>query len=321
MNAKDIFNKFGLEIDKEPISIYPYSPVYKAQIGNQEAIIKKTQRPLDAAQKLMQYIKSLNMAQINIVTPVVADTFANPQAIEEDVFVMYPFIEGYTYTAKDEEIYAAGQLLGKIHYSSPKTNDYQLPVYDVFDFTKQEVTEHMRAIRHHIQHTRHDLSVDLMEEKLIQAVNQQTPLQEAQLPYVATPYDYKANNLIYTPAPYLIDPDNATWIPRILDLALSLLLFHNELDTAPDTLFTAKQWNLFLYGYSEWITLTDLEKSSWKSAVAHVFLDEVMWLMAEYKEDWMNDKQYNLFASIIQLLMDSSAYVINEAQILNSCDS
>ncbi|MET4559856.1 Ser/Thr protein kinase RdoA (MazF antagonist) [Lysinibacillus parviboronicapiens] len=311
MNTKDILKRFGLEIDKEPISIYPFSPVYKVQYGKQQVIIKKTKSPLSAARKLMRFTESLNMAQVNIVTPVESDTFTNPLGIEKDVFVMYPFIEGYTYTAKDEEIYAAGQLLGKIHYLSPQTNNYQLPVYDVFDFTKQEVTDHMITIRQHIQHTKRKLNVDLVEEKLIQAVDQQTQLQEIKLPFVATPHDYKANNLIYTPEPYLIDPDNATWIPRIFDLALSLLLFHNELETAPDTLFNPKQWKLFLSGYTKWITLTDLEKKHWQYALSHVFLDEVMWLMAEYEEDWINDEQYKLFKSIIKIFVDSSAYLLD----------
>ena len=62
------------------------------------------------------------------------------------------------------------------------------------------------------------------------------------LPYVVTPHDYKANNLISTPNPYLIDPDNAKWLPRIFDLTLVLHLFHNELSSAPDVIFTPKQW-------------------------------------------------------------------------------
>lgn len=43
---------------------------------------------------------------------------------------------------------------------------------------------------------------------------------------MAAPHDYKASNLVVVLEPYFIDPDNATWSPRIFDLALALLLFH-----------------------------------------------------------------------------------------------
>jgi spectinomycin phosphotransferase len=125
---------------------------------------------------------------------------------------------------------------------------------------------------------------------------------------VMTPHDYKANNLIYTPDPYLIDPDNAVCIPRIFDLALALLLFHNEMETAPDQVFTPKQWELFLKGYKEYVSLSALELRYWERAIEHVFLDEVMWLMAEVEEDWERDSQRKLFASLLALLEDKSAY-------------
>lgn len=311
MEGKKVLNHFGIELEEEPVSIYPFSPVYKIQKNHQQFIIKKTQRPLRKAQNLMQFITLLHASGVDVVTPIIMEKYPNPQEIENDVFVMYPFIEGFTYSAKKEEIYTAGQLLGKIHALSSPTNDYELPVYDGFDFNNIEVIESMLKIRKHIHNANRDLSLDLLEQELLRAVQQQTQLQMEPLPYVATPYDYKANNLIYRPTPYLIDPDHASWVPRILDLALVLLLFHNELDTAPGCIFTAEQWQLFLSGYSEYITLTALEKEQWQAALRHVFLDEVLWLMAEYEEDWVNDKQYELFKSLIRLLGDVSAYSID----------
>ena len=80
---------------------------------------------------------------------------------------------------------------------------------------------------------------------LLESVVSQEGLYQAGLPHVATPHDFKANNLVLIPEPFLIDPDNATWIPRIFDLALTLLLFHNEHDQAPDRVFTIDEWKLF----------------------------------------------------------------------------
>mgnify|MGYP003438538562 CR=1 FL=1 len=106
----------------------------------------------------------------------------------------------------------------------------------------------------------------------------------------------------------MIDPDNATWIPRIFDLALVLLLFHNEHEKAPDRVFTVDEWKLFLSGYNEYMVLTDQEKVLWEKAKQHVFLDEVMWLMAEYEEDWQNPSQQKLFDSLMRVVIDSADY-------------
>ncbi|WP_245976811.1 phosphotransferase [Oceanobacillus arenosus] len=157
------------------------------------------------------------------------------------------------------------------------------------------------------------VNIDILqlEAKLMQAVTTQEALKNSGLPLVATPHDYKANNLIYTPEPYLVDPDNATWIPRTFDLALALLLFHNEIFTGPDRVFTTREWQTFLSGYKEYVTISDLERTNWQRAVDHVFLDEVMWLMAEVEEDWSNPTQRSLFASLVKLILDPSSYELD----------
>lgn len=116
------------------------------------------------------------------------------------------------------------------------------------------------------------------------------------MPHVLTPHDYKANNLVFTPKPYLIDPDNAAKVPRVFDLALALFLF--------------QQWKAFLSGYYQFVQLTEVEKRVWKMALEHVFLDEVMWLMAEVPEDWEKPSQRQLFLSVVHLLLHSQAYEI-----------
>ncbi|WP_040213123.1 phosphotransferase [Clostridium polynesiense] len=309
MNSSEIIKSFGFSCKEEPASIYPFSPVYKITEEKSSYIIKKTQRPLEKAQRLMEYTEFLKSKRINIVTPVKLRK-ENPQSFEEDVYVVYPFIEGYTYSAKDEEIYEAGKLLGSIHYHSPKENIYKLYEYDVYDFFPEEVEDSIKSMKSYAEKVNYSTDWVALKGKLLKAVEAQEQLKNVVLPFITTPHDYKANNLIYTPEPYLIDPDNAGWIPRIFDLALSLLLFHNELSTAPQVIFTPQQWKTFMMGYNEYILLTELEKQYWSKALEHVFLDEVMWLMAEVEEDWYNPSQVKLFHSLIKLLFDSSKYEI-----------
>ncbi|WP_404458525.1 phosphotransferase [Oceanobacillus kapialis] len=310
MKAKGILKQFGFNTDHEPESIYAFSPVYRvSKEGQEDVIIKQTQRPLDKARRVMEYLQVLKRNGVGVVTPVHLTT-ENPQQIEEEVYVAYPFITGKEYTGTDKEIYEAGKLLGKIHALSPNANDYQLSTYEVYDFNFDEVAESMEAIRKHVQSYKVEIALDHLERKFLQAVQQQDELKVTGLPHVMTPHDYKANNLIYTPSPYLIDPDNAIWIPRIFDLALALLLFHNELASAPDKLFTPAQWNLFMKGYSTFVELTEMEELYWEMALDHVFLDEVMWLMADVPEDWEREEQRRLFESIVSTMKDPSNYIL-----------
>ena len=303
MNGREILNIFGFEAEEEPVSIYPYSPVYRVKYGDQDVVVKRTQR---RAANVMSYTNMLREQGINIVTPVTLQA-DNPQKYEDTYYVVYPFIEGRKYTGKEREIYEAGKMLGRIHSYSPVSNTHNLLDYDVYDFNQQEAEESLEAI---IQHAaKAGIEIDSrLKTRLLESVANQQELYNAGLPHIATPHDFKANNLILIPEPYLIDPDNAVWIPRIFDLALALLLFHNEHEEAPDRVFTIEEWELFLSGYKEHIVLTGQEGVFWEKAIQHVFLDEVMWLMAEYEEDWQNPSQQKLFKGLIHLMINSGQY-------------
>lgn len=284
MDAKKLLQQFGLQVSEAPQSIYPYSPVFK--IGS--VIVKRTQKKHD----LTLFLEDLQRRAIAIVAPI-----APRQLFEERIFTMYPFVEGRIYNESLEDIQAAGRLLGKIHAASASTNVYSLDVYDVYDFTLEELAEDLATIQQHAVESKREfvLATDILEA----AVLRQQELAQQPLPMVASPYDYKAQNLVYTPQPVVIDPDNATFLPRIVDLALVLLLFHNEVSNQP---FTEQQWREFMKGYGESITLTASEHEHWQAVVHHLFLDEVLWLMADAAEDWGNDEQYALFVALAKLL-------------------
>ncbi|MUK88887.1 phosphotransferase [Ornithinibacillus sp. L9] len=304
MTGKEILGKFGFEVESNPESIYPFSPVYKITSEGKDYIVKRTQKQPHG---LMNYVNMLREHEIRVVSPVELEV-ENPQTIGDETYVVYPFILGKPYTGSKEEIYEAGKLLGNIHARSPKENTYQLGEYDVYDFNEEEIDTSVKDIVNHATKVNISIDSNRLEKKLLEIVSHQVELKNSELPYIATPHDYKANNLVYTPSPYLIDPDNATWIPRIFDLALALLLFHNEMNGAPDRLFTKEEWDVFLSGYKESINLEEKEISYWTKAIEHVFLDEVMWLMAEYEEDWERPAQQKLFINLLETLYDSSEY-------------
>ncbi|GGP16817.1 phosphotransferase [Oceanobacillus neutriphilus] len=305
MNSKAILKEFGFNVTEEPQSIYPFSPVYKLQ----NYIIKKTQYPLERAWNLVRYTTYLKENGISIVTPVNLHA-SNPKQIDDACYICYPFINGSNYQGTEKEIKQAGELLGRIHALSSSKNIFDLSEYDVFDFYHHEVDDHMKKISIFAGSYQVNMSIQKLKDLLHTAVENQEKVKNTSLNWVETPYDYKANNLVFQSSPVLIDPDNAKWIPRTFDLALALLLFHNEFSSAPNRTFTPKEWKLFLDGYSKHQTLTNTEIKAWEETVLHVFLDEVMWLMAEVEEDWERKEQRDLFVSVTETLFHIKDYPV-----------
>jgi Ser/Thr protein kinase RdoA (MazF antagonist) len=312
MDAKKVLNTFQFDVKGEPESIYPFSPVYKVNKGEMWYIVKKTRSPMEKAISIVNFIKRLHKNGVPIVTPVQMEV-DNPQQIDDLIWVVYPYIDGTTYSGKDLEIYEAGRLLGQIHSLSSTNNDEGLSTYNEFGFKEQEIANDLKKIKGYADHRGITLDDDLLSKQMFSIIDQQASLKSLILPSVATPNDYKANNLIYNEnnKPFLIDPDNAVFLPRIYDLALTLLLFHNELDTAPGPMFDKRQWSLFKKGYFQFVELTDIEKETWHDVLMHVFLDEVIWLMAEFEEDWDVPKQIQLYNSLLSLINNMDSYLLD----------
>jgi len=309
MSMEKVLKTFLFDVTEEPKSIYPFSPVYKVEQGGKSYIVKNTVSPIEEAMKVANFVGRLHKLGVPIVAPVPMSV-DNPQQVDETVWVVYPFIKGKSYTGKDEEIYEAGKLLGRIHSLSSKNNEEGLDIYDEFDLEEEEIIEDLEKIIGYAEKRGISLDEGHLSEQMLRIIEQQEALKALELPSVATPYDYKADNLIYNDyaKPYLIDPDNAVFLPRIYDLALALLLFHNVLDTAPDRIFDIKQWSLFKKGYFQFVEITDIERTHWQDVVKHVFLDEVIWLMADFEEGWDDQRQVNFFNSLLSLVNDMEFY-------------
>ncbi|MDQ0350312.1 spectinomycin phosphotransferase [Alkalibacillus filiformis] len=309
MNSKDLIQAFGFNVDQEQESIYPFSPVYKVD----DFIIKRTQFPIKQANQFVRYLNHLHDHGVPVVTPVNLDG-SNPLQIADECYVCYPFIDGSEYKGIKKEIKQAGKLLGKIHSLASRDNTYELEEYDVFDFYGNEVDEHIAEIEKLNSQYESGLNIDRLKEIFSEAVTKQDYLKNAPITWVETPHDYKANNLVYKENPVLIDPDHAKWIPRTFDLALALLLFHNEFSSAPNRLFTLEEWRVFLEGYHQYQSLTEAELKVWDEAVVHVFLDEVMWILAE-EDDWAREEQRELLMSLVDFIFDFKVYsdVLNKS--------
>ena len=84
----------------------------------------------------------------------------------------------------------------------------------------------------------------------------------------------------------LVDPDNAARMPRLYDLAIAALLFHNDAPDAPHRLWTRAEWRCFLSSYDERATLTDDERRAWPVVLDLAWLDQGVWLLGNFPEGW-----------------------------------
>lgn len=205
--------------------------------------------------------------------------------------VVYPFVAGRPYNGSLHDIQALGDLLGRIH-SVPVTPELQagLRHYQWPDTTGEDVDSDLKTLgpifaRHTGNRAQEvtDSVRALADRWWTTALPQLRAADNTQpLPRAGATSDYKANNLIFTAdGPVLIDPDNGGIEPRIFDLALALVLFHNESPTAPARLLTSAEWERFATAYLRHVTLTEQERELWPIALDHMLWEEGTWALED----------------------------------------
>ncbi len=288
------------QFDTQPISIYPYAPVYKHTLQDKAVIIKKTKSDPEKLKALLNWQRHLVQEGIDTLLPVCYKGHYY-HVFEGENWIVYPFVKGHAYTGHAKEIQAAGQLLGQLHHVSEThyfNHGFDLDDYD--DDFWSDVQKDMIKIKQ----TYPIEASSLITQKLFEQINKQVNnkchiLKKWSLPKVDGHWDYKASNLIYhSNGLTLIDTDNAGHIPRIFDLALALLLFHTAEENAPSRPFTPEEWQLFYQAYSQHVTLTPEEKAAWSDYLIFVYLDEVLWAINDL-EDNDSQRQKDFIRSLV----------------------
>lgn len=289
-----VFEAFGLPLDDEAIeSLYPFAPVFRVALAP-DVVLKRTCGPLEKARMLADWERDCLERGIPVVAPV-ADWPDNPRALDGEVWVIYPYLEGAPYAATDAQLRAAGELLGRMHADpdapsmlAAKDWDASWAIEDdmdrLEDFPFRHDPEAADAIR------------EVLTDWLASAPARLAWLSSLGLPEVDCSCDYKANNLVFTDdGPVLIDPDLGARQPRVVDLALACLLFHNEIAGGAGAMLDEDQWAAFLEGYGAHVTLSDAEREAWPEALRHVFLTHGLWLVFN---------EYDIDAPLQQAFMD-----------------
>lgn len=296
----DVFKK--LEIDINTVeSLYRYSPVFKFNLKDKYMVLKTTKEKENRANHLFEWERFLESKGINVVSPIKIRN-ENSLFMKDKRWVIYPFIEGRKYNQSKEDIKKAGELLGQIHaleetsilVSGFKWGEYDEDLYD-------DLEEECVSIKEKYKNITEEKSIETFSKIIEQCKNHRfLELREVELPMVDASWDYKANNLVYKKdgQPFIIDLDNSGRIPRIMDLALALMLFHNEIDTAEPRIFNQEEWKIFKAGYFKYVNLEYNEKKMWQEMLQFVYIDEVLWAISSLEED-ESERQKEFIGSLI----------------------
>ncbi|MDF1664218.1 MAG: aminoglycoside phosphotransferase family protein [Planctomycetota bacterium] len=314
MEHIDIARAFGLEVkdNQFPESLYAYSPVYRLSKGGRDWVLKRAAKDPKRAKAVCSWLASLTAQACKVVSP---ETFPgeNPRRFrmgeEAEMWVVYPFIEGIPYTGSQAQFRQAGALLGQIH--SMEQEDLGLPQLqsivaidsEVYEEDKETILNCVRRALPELE-KRAVAQLNQFGERYFSEVLDEL-IQES-FPQVNCTWDFKASNLIYPPgeSPWLIDPDNAGFIPRIYDLAIAALLFHNDGILEQSRALTLEQWTSFLQGYVEKVALTAQERRHWQNVLLAVWMDEALWLLANHEEGWQDPRQEKYLAELLLIDLD-----------------
>lgn len=253
-------------------SIYPYAPVFRAQVDGRPVVVKRTRRSTPAA--IATWVRRLARDGFPVVVPV-----AEPVRVESGTaWVAYPWIDGRPYRPDGADAHAVGDLLGRLHARDvPRSG---IPAFTWPEYAAGEVADDLARCVPMVGGALLDRLRELaarIETELLPA------MRTAQLPWREASADWKANNLVCSASgPVLVDPDNAECLPRLLDLALAVVLFHTETPTHRG--FDADEWLAFRTGYLAHVRLTDAERELWPVALAYQQWEEGSWAVED--SDW-----------------------------------
>jgi hypothetical protein len=293
---------FGLALDQfEGKSIYEFGPVFRGRSHGCDIVLKRTRSPMAHALEIRRWTGALVNSGVPVVTaePRVDGT---PREVDGEIWVAYPFVYGRSYLGSADDIGAAGRLLGAIHAASPDPQQVNLPAFSFDDAIPD--ADDLSGFRSVVARTRLDDAERIVRQSdvMIERVRSEAAAGlVAELPTVVGVWDFKSNNLVYVEGelPVLVDPDSAGLVPRVADLALAALLFHNAQESAPGRMFTTEEWDWFLHAYLEYVEVTDLERDAWRMVLETLWLDEGIWLMTNDEAGWTGGRQRDFLLDLL----------------------
>lgn len=294
MHGHAFLSAFPFDHPEPPISLCDYGPVLRVRDRRGDWVVKRTGLVHSDGEAIGDWLTALRRLGVDVVVPV-PHLSPNPRRLDDGKeWIVYPFVSGTNYHATKEEIRAAGVLLGRMHAADPPQT-HQLATYET------AVVRSVGWVERHLASAERPMrfyGIDPAPIRTVAITRAARAAPIAGLPLAGCSFDFKASNLVFGPAPVLVDPDHAARIPRLFDLAVALLLFHCDLPTAPGRLWTEAEWAEFLQGYFQHVTLTAHEAASWDAILNLAWLDQAVWLLGSWPEGWADPKEGAYLANL-----------------------
>ncbi|WNV84079.1 phosphotransferase [Umezawaea sp. Da 62-37] len=286
---QDVFEHFGVH-PTATRSCHPWAPVFRVESNGLPAVVKRTSTRTGGA--IAAWCRGLAAAGIPVVVPL-----AGPSFVHGGAWVVYPWIEGRVYDGSAGDLVAAGDLLGRMHARRARGVGmavFPWPDYSLVDPT-DDLPELHRLFASHVPEVAARLAARLDPLARDFVARTLPAVRDGALPMVVGCMDFKAVNLVYAPAgPVLVDPDKALRVPRVLDLAVAVLLFHDEVG---DGVFGVEEWRVFRDAYLGRVELTEGERRVWPDALDYVLWEEGTWAM-EVSTGWGDVRQRAFLVSL-----------------------
>lgn len=273
-------------------SVYPWGPVFRVEVVEDggvsvPAAVKRTWRDRTKIDGLTAWQQGLHDAGVPVVTPLRLRDVEVPLETPDGCWTAYPWIDGRAWDGSIEDTAAAGRLLGLMHRHSLNVSDERLPRLEWPACPTESVDEDVAILRKVCAYegAEDPTLADRWEQDLRAFPTGTLPaIRDAGLPTGPMTLDHRATNLVYTGAdvPTMIDFENAEVAPRLLDLAISVLLFGSEAESNPGQLFDAASWSAYRDAYlSAAPPLTGPERELWPSALDYMRLEWGTWHLGE----------------------------------------
>lgn len=273
-------------------SLTPWATVLRARTADGvDAVVKVTAAESARAEAMAAWTSTLAAQGIPIVAPLSLEA-ANPQQVDGAWWVVYPFIEGPGYAGGIVDAAAAGDLLGRLHSATVAPEVLAaMRQYEFPDATLEDCRSDVETLRQQIpgyigpeEAAPLIAGVESLLERWWQTALPRLRREDARdpLPRAAVSSDYRASNIIRGEQGFvLVDPDNGGVEPRVLELAMAVVLFHRETATAPGRMFSEDEWAAFARAYTSHVTLTERERELWPLALDHQLWEEGTWALED----------------------------------------
>ena len=202
---------------------------------------------------------------------------------ERQQWIAYPRLHGRRWDGSVDDVAAAGRLLGAMHAASIDLRIDGFPDFEWGTDAPASIAEDVEAVRasaaQHWPNADAEPWVDALERfgATLAAV------QGAGLPLIPASLDHRAANLLFDAEGALaFDLENAALAPRILDLAVAVLLFPLEDAGSAGSALSRDEWRAFLAAYLERAPrLSDAERERWPLALEYMRREWGTWHLTE----------------------------------------